>query len=91
MLIARCAMRARCLGTEGYKHSMVLRHLTYFGHIASQNLILAHGIHLSRMPKPNVVIKAGFNFVFIKAMSKLELAFMCICTYSEKIVKYYYV
>lgn len=84
-------MRARCLGTEGYKHSVLLRHLTHFGHIASPNMILAHEIHLSRIPKPNVVIKAGFNFVFIKAMSKLELAFMCSCTYSAKIVTYYYV
>lgn len=88
MLIALCAVRARCLGTEGYKHSMVL---TYFGHIASQSMNLAHGINFSRIPKPNIFMKAGFNFVFIKAMSKLELAFMCICTYSGKIVKYYYV
>lgn len=91
MLIALCIMRARCLSTEGYKHSMVLRHLTRFGHIASQNIILAHGIHLSRIPKPNVVTKAGFNFVFNKAMSKLELAFMRSCTYSGKVVKYCYV
>jgi len=87
MLIALCAMRARCLSTEGDKHSIVLRHLTHFGHTASQNLVLAHGIHLSRMPEPNVVMKAGFHFVFIKAMSKLEPAFMCICIYSQKISK----
>lgn len=84
MLIALCAMRARCLSTEGYKHSIVLRHLAHFGHTASQNLVLAHRIHLSRMPEKNVVMKAGFHFVFIKAMSKLEPAFMYICIYSEK-------
>lgn len=59
-------MRARCPSTEGYKHSMVLRHLTHFARIASQNMVLAHGIHLSRIPKPNVVIQAGFNFVLLK-------------------------
>lgn len=84
-------MRARCLSSESYKHSMVIRHLTQFGHNASQNMILAYGIHLFRIPKPNVVLKAGFNFVFIKAMSKLEIAFMCISTYSGKTVKYYHV
>lgn len=63
---------------------MVLRHLTHFGHTASQNLVLAHGIHPSRMPEPNVVMKAGFHFVFIKAMSKLEPACIYICIYLEK-------
>lgn len=87
MLIALCTMRARCLSTEGYKHSMVLRHLTQFGHTASQNLPLAHRIHPSRLPEPNVVMKAGFHFVFNKAMSNLEPAFTYICIYLEKISK----
>lgn len=70
MLIGLCTIRARCLSAEGYKHSVVLRHLTHSGHTASQNLVLAHGLHLSRMPEPKVIMKAGFHFVFIKAMSK---------------------
>ena len=78
-------MRARCLGTEGYKHSMVLRHLTHTGHTAFQNLLLAHIIHLSRMPETNAVMEAGFHFVSIKAMWKLEETFMYICIYLEKI------
>lgn len=75
----------RCLGTEGYKHSVVLWHLARFGHTGSQHRGLAHGIHPSRMQEPTVAKKAGFHFGFIKATSKLEPAFMYICICLENI------